>query len=86
MPLADRPSATRFSRWPGSGWTNLILGPGHRFKVCDSFLTNFHMPQSSELRLTSAFTGAPELLRVYREEVLPNGYLFNEFGDSMLIV
>ncbi|MFI6437400.1 S-adenosylmethionine:tRNA ribosyltransferase-isomerase [Streptomyces sp. NPDC050759] len=72
--------------WPGSGWTNLILGPGHRFKVCDSFLTNFHMPQSSELRLTSAFTGAPELLRVYREEVLPNGYLFNEFGDSMLIV
>ncbi|WP_405477565.1 S-adenosylmethionine:tRNA ribosyltransferase-isomerase [Streptomyces canus] len=72
--------------WPGSGWTNLILGPGHRFKVCDSFLTNFHMPQSSELRLTSAFTGAPELLRVYREEVLPGGYLFNEFGDSMLIL
>lgn len=71
--------------WPGTGWTNLILGPGHRFKACDAFLTNLHMPRSSELRLTSAFTGRQELLDLYRDEVVPNGYLFNEFGDSMLI-
>ena len=72
--------------WPGSGWTNLIIGPGYRFKMCNAFLTNFHMPQSSELRLTAAFTGREELLRIYREEVIPQGYLFNEFGDSMLIL
>ncbi len=72
--------------WPGMGWTNLIMGPGHRFKACDAFLTNFHMPQSSELRLTSALTGRAELLRVYEEEVIPKGYMFNEFGDSMLIL
>jgi S-adenosylmethionine:tRNA ribosyltransferase-isomerase len=72
--------------WPGTGWTNLVVGPGHRFKFGSSFLTNFHMPQSSELRLTAAFTGRAELLRLYREEVLTNDYLFNEFGDSMLIL
>ncbi|WP_202638033.1 S-adenosylmethionine:tRNA ribosyltransferase-isomerase [Bailinhaonella thermotolerans] len=72
--------------WPGSGWTNLIIGPGHRPRSCDSFLTNFHLPRSSELRLTAAFTGRQPLLDLYREEVIPNGYLFNEFGDSMLII
>jgi S-adenosylmethionine:tRNA ribosyltransferase-isomerase len=72
--------------WPGSGWTNLVIGPGHRFKFESSFLTNFHTPQSSELRLTSGFTGRVELLRLYHEEVIPNGYLFNEFGDSMPIL
>ena len=72
--------------WPGRGWTNLIIGPGHAFRACDAFLTNFHMPQSSELRLTAGFAGREELLNVYRDVAIPGGYLFNEFGDSMLIV
>lgn len=72
--------------WPGRGWTNLIIGPGHTFRACDAFLTNFHMPQSSELRLTAGFAGGEELLNIYREVAIPDGYLFNEFGDSMLIV
>lgn len=72
--------------WPGRGWTNLIMGPGYGFPACDAFLTNFHMPQSSELRLTAGFAGREELLNLYREVAVPGGYLFNEFGDSMLIV
>ncbi|WP_370136259.1 S-adenosylmethionine:tRNA ribosyltransferase-isomerase [Streptacidiphilus sp. EB103A] len=72
--------------WPGSGWTDLILGPGHRFTACDGFITNLHMPQSSELRLTSAVAGRELLLNLYQDIVVPERYLFNEFGDSMLIV
>lgn len=72
--------------WPGSGWTDLILGPGHRFTACDGFITNLHMPQSSELRLTSAIAGRELLLNLYQDVVVPERYLFNEFGDSMLIV
>lgn len=71
---------------PGTGWTSTFITPGHRFRAADAFLTNFHMPMSTELLLTSAFVGSRErLLRLYRDEVLPRGYAFHEFGDSMLI-
>lgn len=71
--------------WPGTGWTGLTIGPGHQFRACDGFLTNLHMPRSSELRLTSAFTGRERLLDLYRNVIVPGRYLFNEFGDSMFI-
>jgi S-adenosylmethionine:tRNA ribosyltransferase-isomerase len=73
--------------YPGSGWTAILISPGHEFKACDAFLTNFHMPMSSELLLTAAVLGGREkLLDIYRHEVLPRDYAFHEFGDSMLIV
>lgn len=72
--------------YPGSGWTGILISPGHEFRACDVFLTNFHMPMSTELLLTAAVLGGREkLLDVYRDEVLPRDYAFNEFGDSMLI-
>ncbi|GAA1945763.1 S-adenosylmethionine:tRNA ribosyltransferase-isomerase [Kitasatospora viridis] len=72
--------------WPGDGWTRLIISPEHRFRSCDAFLTNLHMPRSSELQLTSSLVGGARLPEVYRTEIVPNGYRFYEFGDSMLIV
>lgn len=72
--------------YPGSGWTAILISPGHEFRACDLFLTNFHMPMSTELLLTAAVLGGREkLLDIYRNEVLPHDYTFNEFGDSMLI-
>ncbi|MFF7454648.1 S-adenosylmethionine:tRNA ribosyltransferase-isomerase [Kitasatospora sp. NPDC008115] len=69
-----------------TGFTRLRIVPGHRFHACDGFLTNLHRPKSSELLLTSAFTGRAPLLDVYRRELIPREYRFHEFGDSMLIV
>lgn len=72
--------------YPGSGWTAILISPGHEFRACDVFLTNFHMPMSTELLLTAAVLGGRErLLDIYRREVLAREYAFNEFGDSMLI-
>ena len=72
--------------WPGTGWTDLILGPEHKFMASDGFITNFHMPRSSELRLTSGLVDREWLLDLYRTVIVPERYLFNEFGDSMLIL
>jgi S-adenosylmethionine:tRNA ribosyltransferase-isomerase len=72
--------------WPGTGWTRLVIDPRHRFRSCDAFLTNLHMPRSSELQLTAALLGGDRLPEVYRTEIVPRGYRFYEFGDSMLIV
>ena len=69
-----------------TGFTELRIIPGHRFRACDAFLTNLHRPKSSEMVLTCAFTGREPLLEVYRRELIPREYLFYEFGDSMLIV
>ena len=72
--------------YPGSGWTSMFITPGHRFRACDAFLTNFHMPMSTEMLLTAAFVGGREkMLDIYRNEVLPRDYAFYEFGDSMLV-
>lgn len=72
--------------WPQQGFTRLTIAPGHRFRACDAFLTNLHLPRSSELVLTSAFAGREYLLQAYRQEIVPHRYRFFEFGDSMLIV
>jgi S-adenosylmethionine:tRNA ribosyltransferase-isomerase len=71
--------------WPQQGFTQLTISPGHNFRACDAFLTNLHRPMSSELVLTVAFAGR-ELLDAYRGQIIPGGYRFHEFGDSMVIV
>ncbi|MDQ3934518.1 MAG: S-adenosylmethionine:tRNA ribosyltransferase-isomerase [Actinomycetota bacterium] len=72
--------------WPQTGFTQLTIAPGHRFRACDAFVTNLHRPGSSELVLTSAFAGRERLLDVYRTRIVPDRYRFYEFGDSMLIL
>ena len=70
---------------PGSGWADLFIYPGYKFRVIDGMVTNFHLPRSTLLMLTSAFTGSNKLLKAYAEAVT-NRYRFYSFGDAMLIV
>ena len=67
-----------------SGWADLFIYPGHRFRVVDALVTNFHLPRSTLLMLTSAFAGREPLLSAYREAA-GMGYRFYSFGDAMLI-
>ena len=70
---------------PGGGWADLFIYPGYQFKIVDALVTNFHLPRSTLLMLTSAFAGRDLVLRAYAEAVRER-YRFYSFGDAMLIV
>ena len=70
---------------PGTGWASLFIYPGYEFRVIDALATNFHLPRSTLLMLTSAFAGRDLVLRAYAEAVRER-YRFYSFGDAMLIV
>ncbi len=63
----------------------LFILPGHRYRMVDAMVTNFHLPRSTLLMLVSAFAGREPVLRVY-EEAIREEYRFYSFGDAMLIV
>lgn len=69
----------------GSGWTDLFIYPGYRYKVVDLLLTNFHLPKSTLIMLVSALAGVETVRRAYAEAVKEE-YRFYSFGDAMLIV
>jgi S-adenosylmethionine:tRNA ribosyltransferase-isomerase len=69
----------------GGGDTNLFIYPGHRFRVVDAMVTNFHLPRSSLLMLVAAFGGRERVLAAYRDAVA-RGYRFYSYGDAMLIM
>jgi S-adenosylmethionine:tRNA ribosyltransferase-isomerase len=70
---------------PGAGATDLVIVPGHRFRVVDALLTNFHLPRSSLLLLVSAFAGRERVLSAYAA-ALAEGYRFYSYGDAMLVI
>jgi len=70
---------------PGSGWADLFILPGHRFRLVDAMVTNFHLPRSTLLMLVSAFAGRERILHAYQEAV-QLGYRFYSFGDGMFII
>ncbi len=67
-----------------SGWTNIFIYPGYRFKVLDALITNFHLPQSTLIMLVSALAGREHVLSAYQEAVRDR-YRFFSFGDAMFI-
>lgn len=67
-----------------SGWTNIYIYPGYRFKVMDALVTNFHLPQSTLIMLVSALAGREHVLAAY-EEAVKERYRFFSFGDAMFI-
>lgn len=69
----------------GSGWTDIFIYPGYRFKIMDGLITNFHLPESTLIMLVSAFAGKEHVLKAY-EEAVKERYRFFSFGDAMLIV
>ncbi len=68
-----------------SGWTEIFIYPGYRFKTMDGLITNFHLPESTLLMLVSAFAGREKVLKAY-EEAVKERYRFFSFGDAMLVV
>ncbi len=69
---------------PAKGWTDKFIFPPYDFKVADKLITNFHLPESTLLMLTSAFTGHDLLMRGYKKAI-KDGYRFYSYGDVMLI-
>ncbi len=67
-----------------SGWTEIFIYPGYRFKVLDCLLTNFHLPESTLIMLVSALAGREHVFHAY-EEAVKERYRFFSFGDAMLI-
>lgn len=68
-----------------SGWTEIFIYPGYRFKVIDGLITNFHLPESTLVMLVSALAGREHILNAYKEAVQER-YRFFSFGDAMLII
>ena len=69
----------------GSGWTDIFIYPGYRFKILDGLITNFHLPESTLIMLVSAFAGKEHVLAAY-EEAVREKYRFFSFGDAMIIL
>lgn len=67
-----------------SGWTNIFIYPGYKFKCIDGIITNFHLPESTLIMLISAFAGRENVLNAYHEAV-EKEYRFFSFGDAMFI-
>ena len=67
-----------------SGWTNIFIYPGYRFKALDGLITNFHLPESTLIMLVSALAGRERVLAAYAEAVRER-YRFFSFGDAMFI-
>ena len=69
----------------GSGWTDIFIYPGYKFKMIDRLITNFHLPESTLLMLVSALAGKDKILAAY-EEAVKERYRFFSFGDAMIIM
>lgn len=69
---------------PASGWTDIFIYPGYRFKCVDALITNFHLPESTLVMLVSALAGRENILNAYEKAVCER-YRFFSFGDAMLI-
>jgi len=67
-----------------SGWTDIFIYPGYKYKVVDALITNFHLPQSTLLMLVSALAGRDNIMNAYNMAV-EKEYRFFSFGDAMFI-
>lgn len=67
-----------------SGWTDIFIYPGYKFKAIDNLITNFHLPKSMLVMLVSALAGRENIMNAYKEAI-KREYRFFSFGDSMFI-
>jgi S-adenosylmethionine:tRNA ribosyltransferase-isomerase len=68
----------------GSGWTHIFIYPPYDFRLVDTLITNFHLPESTLLMLVSALAGRDFVMRAY-EEAVGEKYRFYSYGDAMMI-
>lgn len=67
-----------------SGWTDIFIYPGYKFKIVDNLITNFHLPESTLIMLVSALASQDNIMNAYNTAVKEK-YRFFSFGDSMFI-
>ena len=67
-----------------SGWTEIFIYPGYKFKILDNLITNFHLPESTLVMLVSALAGREHVLEAY-QKAIEERYRFFSFGDAMMI-
>lgn len=67
-----------------SGWTDIFIYPGYKYKIVDRLITNFHLPQSTLIMLVSALSKKEYIMKAYDTAVLEK-YRFFSFGDAMFI-
>ncbi len=70
--------------YSNSGFTNIFIYPGYKFKIVDCLITNFHLPESTLIMLVSALSSRENILNAYNEAI-KNEYRFFSFGDAMFI-
>jgi S-adenosylmethionine:tRNA ribosyltransferase-isomerase len=66
------------------GSTDIFIYPGFNFQICDSLITNFHLPKSTLLMLVAAFIGLEEMHELYATAIA-QAYRFYSYGDAMLL-
>ncbi|AKC32235.1 tRNA preQ1(34) S-adenosylmethionine ribosyltransferase-isomerase QueA [Candidatus Pantoea carbekii] len=69
---------------PFIGHTQIFIYPSYQYKVIDTLITNFHLPQSTLIMLVSAFAGYQNTMRAYRTAIIER-YRFFSYGDAMYI-
>jgi S-adenosylmethionine:tRNA ribosyltransferase-isomerase len=67
------------------GECDLFITPGHKFRIVDALITNFHLPRTTLILLVAAFAGRENILQAYREAI-DRDYRFYSYGDAMVIV
>jgi S-adenosylmethionine:tRNA ribosyltransferase-isomerase len=68
-----------------SGYTDLFIYPGYKFRMTNCLLTNFHLPRTTLFMLVCAFAGTELIKKAYQEAIEMN-YRFYSYGDAMLIL
>ena len=67
-----------------SGWTDIFIYPGYKFKITNALITNFHLPKSTLIMLVSALSSKEKILNAY-DIAVKEKYRFFSFGDCMII-
>lgn len=70
---------------PEEGWTNLFIHPPHEFSICNSMITNFHLPKTSLIIMVAAFAGYDLTMEAYKKAI-KDKYRFYSYGDAMLVI
>lgn len=67
------------------GWTDKFIFPPYEFKISNSLITNFHMPESILYMMACAFGGYDLIKKAYGIAI-EKEYRFFTYGDAMLIL
>ena len=67
------------------GWTNKFIFHPYDFTVANALVTNFQLPESTQLMMAAAFGGYDNVMNAY-DVAKQEGYRFGTYGDAMLII